>query len=263
MSNYTKIKKKKTPRRELDERLLTNTDGSETPHKLTKTKTIKPNTNPRNSGRRREWNYSFHISQEELKRIPIYCPISIKQEKYLNDETNDIVVWGGSAGAGKTQISLLKVMKDAFFDIDYTAGIARKSQRQMKQAGSLWSEGVKMFTPHGVSSNRVEMQWSFPIGSEVRCHHLDNNPDDWQGSQLTKIIVDEAQQCEEDDVWYLTSRLRSRSKVKNQLLLTCNPLNTSFLRHWLMESGYVGEDGLPIKEMDGVTTYMQIGRAHV
>lgn len=205
---------------------------------------------------RLKFNYTFHITQEELQDIEILCPLSIKQETYLNDNHNDIVVWGGAASAGKTQLSLIRLMLAGMWDKNYVAGVARSSQKQMKMAGSLWSTGIKLFAPYGVTSNKIESSWSFPSGAEVKCHHLFNNQDDWHGSQMTECLVDEAQQCQEEDVWFLTSRLRSKSKQKHQLRLTCNPLNTSFLCNWLVTAGYVGEDGYAIKEMDGVTTYM-------
>lgn len=205
---------------------------------------------------RLKFNYTFHLTQEELQDIEILCPLSIKQETYLNDNNNDVIVWGGAASAGKTQLSLIRLMLAGMWDKNYVAGVARSSQKQMKMAGSLWSTGIKLFAPYGVSSNKIESSWSFPSGAEVKCHHLFNNQDDWHGSQMTECLVDEAQQCQEEDVWFLTSRLRSKSKQKHQLRLTCNPLNTSFLCNWLVTAGYVGEDGYAIKEMDGVTTYM-------
>lgn len=208
------------------------------------------------SNGRKVFNYTFHLTQEQLEDIEILCPLSIKQEAYLNDNTNDIVVWGGAASAGKTQLSLLRLMLAGMWDKNYVAGVARSSQRQMKMAGSLWTTGQKLFAPYGITSNRIEGLWTFPSGAEVKCHHLMNNQDDWHGSQMTECLVDEGQQCNEEDVWFLTSRLRSRSKQKHQLRITCNPLNTSFLCTWLMKAGYVGEDGYSIKEMDGVTTYM-------
>lgn len=209
---------------------------------------------------KREFNYSFHLTQEQLEEIEILCPLSVKQETYLNDTTNDIIVWGGAASAGKTQLSLIRLMLAGMWDKNYVAGVARSSQKQMKIAGSLWSTGVRLFAPYGISSNKIESSWAFPSGAEVKCHHLFNNQDDWHGSQMTECLVDESQQCQEDDVWFLTSRLRSKSKQKHQLRLTCNPLNTSFLCQWLVTAGYVGDDGYAIKEMDGVTTYMlQVG----
>lgn len=257
MSNYKdKATRKQAPRKR-NPNAVVKEDKSGTPIKL-ESRDFKQE---KRTGRpKREYKYAHRLKQEQFETIPIHAPLSIKQEKYLNDNTSDVIVWGGAASAGKTQLTLLKIMLHAFFDPDYTAGIARRSQRQMKQAGSLWSTGTKMFSAYGVSANKIEMQWTFPNGAEVKCHHLDGNQDDWQGSQLTTACVDEAQQCNEEDIWYLTSRLRSKSKQKSQLMLTCNPLNTSFLCNWLMKSGYVGEDGLPVKEMDGKTTYMiQVG----
>ncbi len=214
------------------------------------------NTKVKADSRKKKLNYTFHFSQEELEEIPIYAPLSIKQEKYLNNNEDDIVVWGGAAAAGKTQLSLLRILMAGMYDKHYIAGIARKSQRQMKQAGSLWSSGCKMYAQYGVIQNKIELTWNFPSGAEVKCHHLDNNQDDWQGTQCTEFLVDEAQQCNEDDVWYLTSRLRSQSDRKHQLRLTCNPLNTSFLCKWLQKAGYLLESGLPDPDMDGVSTYM-------
>lgn len=206
--------------------------------------------------KRTKREYTSGIPQEDLAKIKIFAPLSIKQEKYLNDEENDIVVWGGAASAGKTQLSLLRLMLAGLWDGDYVAAIARKSQKMIKNAGSLWSTGCKEFAPYGIKANKLDLAWTFPSGAEVKCHHLDNNTDDWQGTQCTEFLIDEAQQCNEDDCWYLTSRLRSQSKRKHQLRMTCNPLNTSFLCKWLVKAGYIGDDGLPKKEMDGVTTWM-------
>lgn len=219
-------------------------------------------TKPRRLTARKTYEHTFTVPQSELESLTIYAPLSIKQEKYLNDEENDIVVWGGAAAAGKTQLTLLKIMLGATWDKNFVGGIARKSQKQMKAAGSLWSSGVKQMAVVGARTNALEMTWNFPSGAEVKCHHLDNNQDDWQGTQMTKACVDEAQQCAEDDIWYLTTRLRSASAQKCQLLLTCNPLNTSFLCDWLVKAGYLLENGTPDPERDGQTTYMvQMGGA--
>ena len=210
-----------------------------------------------NKAIRKPKDFTFNISQEELENgVQIHCPLSIKQETYLNDHINDVIVWGGCASAGKTQLSLLQLMLAGMFDKYYVGGIARQSIKQIKMAGSLWSTGVKLYSPYGINSNKTENTWTFPSGAEVKCHYLDDNTDDWHGSQMTQCLVDEAQQCKEEDVWFLTSRLRSQSKQKHQLRLTCNPLNTSFLCEWLVKGGYIGEDGFPVKEMDGKTTYL-------
>lgn len=208
------------------------------------------------AGKRLVLTYTHCLTQAEFQTVKVFSPLSIKQEKFLQDKTNDIVVWGGAASAGKTQLSLMSIMLGAMFDGDYVAGIVRNSQRQMKGPGSLWSSGCKMFAEFGVNSNKIELSWNFPGGAEVKCHHLNNNTEDFQGTQCTRYLVDEAQQCDEEDVWYLTSRLRSMSKQQHQLILTANPDKDSFLCAWLVKAGYIGEDGLPVAAMDGVTTYM-------
>lgn len=208
------------------------------------------------AGKRLVLNYTHPLAQAELQKVKVFAPLSIKQEKFLQDKTNDIVVWGGAASAGKTQLSLMSIMLGATYDGDYVAGIVRNSQKQMKGPGSLWSSGCKMFAEFGVTSNKIELSWNFPSGAEVKCHHLNQNTEDFQGTQCTRYLVDESQQCREDDVWYLTSRLRSMSSQKHQLILTANPDKNSFLCSWLVKAGYIGEDGLPLESMDGVTTYM-------
>jgi predicted phage terminase large subunit-like protein len=231
--------------------------GSTNKPKATPTKpVVKADKRETNGGVRKQYNHTFHIPQEDLQDLQIFAPLSIKQETYLQDQEHDIVVFGGAAGAGKTQLSLLGVLLNGMYDKDYVGAIARNSQKQMKAAGSLWTTGTRMFTPYGINKNGTELTWSFPSGAEVKCHHLDDNQDDWQGTQCTEFIVDEAQQCKEDDVWYLTSRMRSKSKKKHQLRLTANPLSSSFLCDWLTRAGYLLEDGLPNPDRDGKTTYM-------
>ena len=217
---------------------------------------VKVDKRETNGGTRKQYDHTFHIPQEDLNDLQIFAPLSIKQETYLQDQSHDIVVFGGAAGAGKTQLSLLGVLLNGMYDKNYVGAIARHSQKQMKAAGSLWTTGCRMFAPYGINKNGTELTWSFPSGAEVKCHHLDDNQDDWQGTQCTEFIVDEAQQCKEDDVWYLTSRMRSKSTRRHQLRLTANPLSSSFLCDWLTRAGYLLEDGLPNPDRDGKTTWM-------
>lgn len=217
-------------------------------------------TKKRTKAPARNWKFTHPLSQDELREIPIHAPLSIKQETFLNDTEHDVIVFGGSAGAGKTQLTLLKILCGAMWDKNYVASISRFSQKQIKMPGGMWATGTNMLTPLGVAPNRTELSWTFPSGSEVKSHHLDNNQSDYQGAQLTLAVVDEAQQCREDDVWYLTSRLRTKSEQKTQLVLTCNPDVNSFLCSWLVKAGYLDETGLPREDMDGKTTLMlQIG----
>ncbi len=204
-----------------------------------------------------EREFDFHISQDDLYNdIEIIAPLSKKQELYLADTTNDIICFGGAASSGKSYLSLLKLLIDCLEDKDYNAVLCRESQVQFKAPGSLWQEGNRLFSKFDVKSNQISNQWRFPSGAFVKLHHLKDNPNDYQGSQIDAAILDEACQLKLDDVWYLTSRLRGRSKKPKQLRLTCNPDRDSFLRGWLEKGGYLLDDGLPDPSMDGVTTYL-------
>jgi len=203
-------------------------------------------------------NFTFGIDQETLfEEIEIFAPLSTKQEKYLQDDTNDIILWGGAASSGKSYLSLLKLMIDCIEEKNYNSLLLRESLVQIKAPGSIWEEGTRMFDKVGASSNQVNNQWRFSNGSFVKCHYLKNNQNDFQGSQLHSALIDEATQIKSvEDIWYITSRLRGKGSRRKQLRMTCNPDRNSPLCKWLVDGGYLLEDGLPNPEMDGVTTYL-------
>ena len=208
--------------------------------------------------RKSELDFTFHIDQEQLEEdIEIFAPLSKKQELFLQDNTNDIILWGGAASSGKSYISLLKLMIDCIEEKNYNSLLLRESLVQVKAPGSLWQEGNRMFDSVGVSSNQIQNQWSFPNGSFVKVHYLKNNQNDFQGAQVHSALIDEATQIKNvDDLWYITSRLRGKGGKKKQLRLTSNPDRDSFLCKWLVDGGYLLESGLPNPVMDGVSTYL-------
>lgn len=201
---------------------------------------------------------TFPCSYSELSEIPVYAPISKKQELYLNDSKHDIILWGGSASGGKSYISLLDIAVHACSDGDFRAGIVRKTKEQLKGAGSLYDEALSMFSSFDAKSKGQQMEFTFPVGSLVRMSYSDKPSDkyNFQGWQVTRFLVDEATQLNEGNVTYLLSRLRSKSNNSHQLKMAANPDYDSFLREWLEKGGYLLEDGTPNPEMDGETTYM-------
>lgn len=204
-------------------------------------------------------NYTFHIDQETLyEEVEIYAPLSKKQAVYLNDDDHDILLFGGASGSGKSYLSLLKLLIDCFEDPDYNAMLLRESLVQIKAPGSIWEEANKLFSKVGAKSNNIQNQIRFPNGAFVKFHYISgHNQNDFQGSQLTGVLIDEAAQIQSTDaVWYLTSRLRGKSKKRKTLRMTANPDRNSFLCDWLTKAGYLDEKGFPDETMDGVTTYL-------
>lgn len=92
--------------------------------------------------------------------------------------------------------------------------------------------------------------WQFPSGAEISFSAIscDDDLGSWQGSQLTRIMVDEAaDKWTEKQVLFLQSRLRTAgSKIHPQLILTCNPDINSFLKAWV-DFSLDPDTGVPIE----------------
>lgn len=207
---------------------------------------------------RKKYTYKYHIKQEELSEIRIVRPLSRKQELYLNDTTNDIIVWGGGASSGKSEVSLIDLLISGYEDENFRAMIIRKTKEVMKNAGSMYDSACQLYSEFGIKPRGQGMDFKFDSGAFLKLGALERAQDkhNYQGTQCTRFLIDEAQQLPEEGVLYLTSRLRSKSLAKHQLKLTCNPEKSSYLCSWLVKGGYLDEEGFPKPEMDGKTTYM-------
>jgi len=201
---------------------------------------------------------AYKYTQDQLKEIRLVRPLSRKQELYLNDDVNDICCWGGSAGSGKSEVSLIDLLVSGYDDPLFRAMIIRKTKEVMKNAGSMYDSACDLFSEFGIKPRGQAMDFQFSSGAKLKLGALDKEQDkhNYQGAQCTRFLIDEAQQLPEQGVLYLGSRLRSKSKKKHQLKLTCNPEKNSYLCQWLIKGGYLDEKGFPVKEMDGKTTYM-------
>lgn len=201
---------------------------------------------------------TLRYTDKELEELVIHAPISAKQEKYLNDNFHEIIVWGGCASSGKSYISGLNILINGLEDPHYRAGIVRRTKEQLKGAGSLFDECSTMYSTYDIKRmGGSEMKFIFNVGAEVKFSYSDKPSDkhNFQGWQVTEFIVDEGQQLLEENTVYLQSRIRSKSDKLGQLKLTCNPQYDSYLREWLERAGYLDEEGYPLPEMDGVTRW--------
>ena len=71
--------------------------------------------------------------------------------------------------------------------------------------------------------------------------------------QFTFIGVDEACQFEWEQLDYMMSRLRSESKYRSRMVMSCNPDSDHKIRE--MNEWHLDEEGYPIQERDGVVRY--------
>lgn len=166
-----------------------------------------------------------------------YAPVSEKQKIVLNDTTTDVILMGGGAGGGKSAVCLIKNL-DGIKDPNFRCAILRRYEPELKRPGGLIDESKSIyrdFTPYHYKTQAK--LWQFPSGATISFSAIscDDDLGSWQGSQLTRFMVDEAgDKWTEKQILFLLSRLRTvGSKIHPQLVLTCNPDINSFLKNWV------------------------------
>ena len=193
------------------------------------------------------------------------APASPVQESFLNSnapldgsEGAFITLYGGSAGAAKSYMGLMCMLKYVH-DSRFRGVITRLNTVMLKGSGGLFDTAVEMYkaVDPNIRVNSKDMKIKFSSGAQVEFKHYEHEKNwmDWQGLQIGVTLVDEAAQYTESRIDYIMSRLRSATDVESHLLMTCNPDYDSFLRVWLEDGGYLDAEGYPLKSMAGVITY--------
>ena len=174
-----------------------------------------------------------------------------RQEQFLASSA-DIVIYGGSAGGGKTWGLLLDPLRD--IDVkDFNAVIFRRTYSEVTNAGGLWDESDKLYHYVGGDGVRGDLLWRFKSGARVEfgyCH-TDSELYKWDGSQICDLLMDQLEHFTGKMFWYLQARNRSLCGVQPRLRATCNPPDPSdpgaewlpqFLDWWLDTDGYANLD---------------------
>ncbi len=164
-------------------------------------------------------------------------PCSEKQRIVLQDNTTDVILMGGGAGGGKSQVCLTKNL-DGIKDPKFRCVILRRYEPELKKPGGLIDCSKDIYCDFTKIPYKTQAKkWEFPSGAEISFGAIscDDDLGSWQGSQLTRIMVDEAaDKWTEKQVLFLQSRMRTaNSTIHPQLLLTCNPDINSFLKGWV------------------------------
>lgn len=162
----------------------------------------------------------------------LFAPCSPEQRKLLMDETTDVILTGGSAGGGKSRMCLTKYLS-YLSDPNFRGIVFRRSRPEIFASGSLVDESHQIYPFFGGIWKSQAARWHFPSGATLQFAAIGDDRDlpSWQGSALTNILIDEAADgWTEKQFLFLMTRLRSATfKGKMQVLLSCNPNQTSFL----------------------------------
>lgn len=178
------------------------------------------------------------------------------QTEFLKSSA-DVVLYGGSAGGGKSAGLLLESLRHIHVP-GYNAVLFRRTRPQITAEGGLWDTSREFYLAAGGVPFVGPLEWRFPSGATIRMAYLqhDKDVDGWQGSQICKLGFDEITHFSKRMFFGLLSRNRSACGVRPSVRATCNPENT----HWIREAidWWIDErTGLAIPERSGVIRWFQ------
>lgn len=192
-----------------------------------------------------------------MGEINVIRPQEGYQMKTLSSPA-DIVIGGGAAGVGKTFSLLLEPLRH-IENPNFGGVTFRRTTPQIKAEGGLWDASQKLYTKvHEAKAREHTNEWIFSSGSKLKFSHLEHekNKYDWQGSEITFLAFDELTHFSKTMFFYLLTRNRSTCGVKPYVRATCNPDPDSWVADLI--SWWIGEDGFPIPEREGVLRYFVV-----
>ncbi len=168
--------------------------------------------------------------------------ISISGSKKLFLTTNFVVT--------HNSFSCLVKNLDGLNDPHFRCTIFRRTRPELTRQGGLADESQAIYRDFGGDFKKQSLRWDFPSGAQISFAAISSDADlgGWQGSQLTRILIDEAaDKWTESQVLFLLSRLRSaHSKINTQMILTANPDISSFLKKWV-DYSLDPDTGVPVQ----------------
>ena len=175
------------------------------------------------------------------------------QEKFLSTEA-DITIFGGSRGGGKSHALLMEALKD-IKDPHFNAIILRNEKDDLLE---LINTSYQLYLQFGIYNRSVnDMTWNFLNGGKLKFSYFADSLEDFkkrfQGKQYPYIGIDEITHCTYEKFKYLITCNRNAHKIRNRFYGTCNPDPDSWVRKFI--DWWIGEDGFPIEERDGVIRY--------
>ena len=177
-----------------------------------------------------------------------------------------------AAGSGKSYMGLMRFLLYVD-DPNFFGYVFRLNATDMKGGGGLFQTACRMFQAYDkrVKYTKQPMCIYFPSGATINFTGIDGEAglESIRGVEISAAMIDEGSQHDENTVFWIISRLRTKAKMIPNIWITCNPLPTSFLCKWL-EQYYLyprgtykdGElvEGRPNPEVDGdLRWFLRVG----
>lgn len=174
-------------------------------------------------------------------------------------ENGRIFITGNSS---KSYIGLMRHLRWVD-DPNYRGYCIRKNSTTLMKSGGLFEEAYEMYKSScpGVKIRLKDQKIIFPSGASVSFSHYESSRSSeiYRGLQLSSVFYDEGTDANEEDIWFLISRLRTKAKMSPSIWITCNPTPFSYLRRWvdwwLYPQGHP-KAGLPDPKKNGVMRWM-------
>lgn len=168
--------------------------------------------------------------------------------------TADIMIYGGSAGCGKSWLLLAEVLRCIRIP-GFRGMIFRRTTPEITNPGGLWDESEEMYPHAGGVPTESKLLWEFPTGAELKMGHMEHWKDTkkYQGTAIAYMAFDELTHFDEKQFWYMVSRNRNPAgcNLSPYIRASCNPEADSWvadLIQWWIDP----ETGFPIAERSGV-----------
>ena len=166
----------------------------------------------------------------------------------------DITICGGNRGGGKTITLLMEGLKDA--RNSHFNGIILRNERGDLE--DIENKSYDIYSDYGeYRKAKDSMYWEFYAGGSLSFNFHAGNYNDFvvkfQGREYPYIGIDEITHITYPKFKYILTTNRNSKGIRNRVVGTCNPDPDSWVAQFI--DWWIGEDGLPIKDRDGVLRY--------
>lgn len=184
--------------------------------------------------------------------------LSPKQQKALDSKASIVIVGGGNGGGKSHLLRLAPLRPEYLGTASSRSALFAETNPKLEMADGLVDKCRELYPQVGGEYRASpKKRWTFPTHATVDLSYV-GDPDQWDGSQIAFIGIDQAEQIDDAQFWSLQSRNRSSAAVPCQLMATANP-PAEGKEHWLtrmlVAGGWIGADGFPVSEMDGKVRY--------
>lgn len=192
---------------------------------------------------------------EVCRRIVGYEYVGKKRCRCITvDDPNSLYITDDFIVTHNTFSLLMEALKD-IKNKNFNAVILRAEKGDFK---GIIEKSNRLFGQFGTyNRSQNDMTWNFNNGGKLYLTYFSDPIEDFkkrfQGQEYAYIGIDEITHIPYEKFKYILTDNRNSYGIRNRFYGTCNPDPDSWVRKFI--DWWIGEDGLPIPERDGVIRY--------